>query len=345
MEEESHSNGERNELEELKLKMKLMEEKITAMDKEKRIMSKEMQLLRAEKVVLCNTVLQLNPTDSILNDAKCLTLYTGLPSRSIFDWIVNISDGLNGDFVSKPTQILIVLMKLKCDLTSSDLAFRFKISCKTIQRIFDSCIPMLGEKLQSSIVWPSKKYLRRHCPESFQNTKYQDTLCIIDCTEIPIERPGNLTAKTLTWSNYKHCHTLKFLVAVTPSGCICFLSETWGGRASDKEITMNCGFLEKLKENDLVLADRGFKLEEHFRAKGARLVVPSSTNRKRQLSKQEVVFSKTISNVRIHVERAIRQIKRFRLLQNKIPIRFLLYIDEVITICAALSNLCDPIVK
>ena len=51
---------------------------------------------------------------------------------------------------------------------------------------------------------------------------------IIDCSEIIIEQPKNLTAHAQTWSNYKHNNTAKYLIGVTPSGVVMFLSAGWG---------------------------------------------------------------------------------------------------------------------
>ena len=47
---------------------------------------------------------------------------------------------------------------------------------------------------------------------------------IIDCFEIFIARPNNLKARALTWSNYKHHNTAKYLIGITPQGKICFIS-------------------------------------------------------------------------------------------------------------------------
>jgi hypothetical protein len=40
-----------------------------------------------------------------------------------------------------------------------------------------------------------------------------------------------------TWSNYKHNNTIKFLVSITPTGSISYVSKAFGGRTSDKVIT------------------------------------------------------------------------------------------------------------
>lgn len=104
---------------------------------------------------------------------------------------------------------------------------------------------------------------------------------------------------------------------------------------------MQSGFLDLIGPGDIILADRGFILEAYFSNRVAKLIVPSFTKGK-QLSK-EVFYSKSVSNIRIHVERVIKQIKRYRILQTTLPIKFLKYVDSVIIICAALSNLTQTI--
>ena len=73
--------------------------------------------------------------------------------------------------------------------------------------------------MKNLIVWPDRGVLRRNLPHSF-NKKSLDAVWIIDCSEIFIERPRNLTARAQTWSNYKHNNTDKFLIGITPSGVV-----------------------------------------------------------------------------------------------------------------------------
>ena len=59
-----------------------------------------------------------------------------------------------------------------------------------------------------------------------------------------------------------------------------FLSKCWGGRVSDKEITDKSGFYDKLEYGDLVLADRGFLIQE-LAVRGASLAIPAFTKREK----------------------------------------------------------------
>ena len=65
------------------------------------------------------------------------------------------------------------------------------------------------------------------------------------------------------------------LIGIVPQGTIAFVSEAWGGRASDKYITENCGFLKNLLPGDVILADRGFDIADSVGTLQARLRIPA----------------------------------------------------------------------
>ena len=108
--------------------------------------------------------------------------------------------------------------------------------------------------LQQLIVWPEKGALRKHLPKTFKN--FQICVSIIDCTEIFIERPLNLNVRAQTWSNHKNHNTIKYLISITPAGAVSFISIGWGGKVSDKEITINSGYLDQLENGGVVMTDR-----------------------------------------------------------------------------------------
>ena len=54
--------------------------------------------------------------------------------------------------------------------------------------------------------------------------KYRHCICVIDCSEIFIEKPSKLNARAQTWSNYKHNNTCKYLIGISPAGAVTVLS-------------------------------------------------------------------------------------------------------------------------
>ena len=153
--------------------------------------------------------------------------------------------------------------------------------------------------MKSLIIWPSKEAIRKNLTEMFKGA-FRDCICIIDCSEIFIERPSNLT-----WSNYKHNNTCKYLISISPAGAVMCLSEGWAGRFSDRQIALESGFLENITAGNCLLADKGFLIQKEVNEEGEFLEIPKFIRGMRQLSAEEVDESKQLAHVRIHVERVI----------------------------------------
>ena len=126
-------------------------------------------------------------------------------------------------------------MSLRLGLYEQDLAYRFQISQSSVSRICSTRINfcLLFKELP---IWPTRSIIDSHMPCIFQDL-YPSTRCIIDATEIFIQKPQNASAQQLTFSNYKNHNTYKVLIAISPSGAISFVSDLFGGNISDKELT------------------------------------------------------------------------------------------------------------
>lgn len=81
------------------------------------------------------------------------------------------------------------------------------------------------------------------------------TKVIVDGTETAVETPKCLACRIRTYSFYKGRHTIKFMVGIAPDGLIIFLSDVYGGKASDKHIFEISGILKKCELGDSVMAD------------------------------------------------------------------------------------------
>ena len=78
---------------------------------------------------------------------------------------------------------------------------------------------------------------------------------IIDCAKVFVERPKSLLIQAQTWSDYKHHNTFKFLIGISPTGFITFISSCYGGRTTDKFICSDSGFYDLLDRGDEIMAD------------------------------------------------------------------------------------------
>lgn len=250
--------------------------------------------------------------------------------------------------------LMIVLTRLRLNLSFRFMSYQYSVTIPTISKHFHKTLNILYAKLRYFVYWPDRDAIRKTMPLAFQ-VQFGDTIVvIIDCFEVFIERPANPKAAAQCFSTYKHGMTIKYLIGITPQGFISFISKGYGGRSSDKFVTESCGIFEKLLNGDVVMADRGFLIEEELRNRGVELQIPAFTKGKTQLHPREIESTRRIANVRIHVERIIGQLRlKFQILhQFKFPISLIKKktpllpntIDKILTVCCALSNLCAPIV-
>lgn len=290
------------------------------------------------------------------NDDKT-KFYTGIANfvllTHVFNLVAKHIKHTSTNVLPPFLEFVITLMKIKLNCPFQDLAYRFGISVSTVSRIFDKWIDIMSTRLQFLILWPQREELIKTMPLVFKQNFGNKVAVIIDCFEVFIERPSSLIARAMTWSNYKHHNTVKFLIGITPQGVISFISKAWGGRVSDKHVTENSSVLRKLLPGDIVLADRGFDIADSVGFYQAKLYIPAFTKGKKQLSAQEVEETRTIANVRIHVERVIGLVRRkYVILQSILPTELvkakpgesLAPIDKIARVCCALTNLSESIV-
>ena len=78
-----------------------------------------------------------------------------------------------------------------------------------------------------------------------------------------------------------------------------FISDAFEGSISDKEITIQSGFLDIVQPGDVILADRGFNIHELLAKKGARLVIPPFLEKRDALSLEDEVRTSIIAKERL----------------------------------------------
>ena len=240
-------------------------------------------------------------------------------------------------------QLLICLMKLRCNFSLMDLGFRFGLSATSISNIFITILYTLHAILYDSLILSNLPY-REKCsaslPECFLD--FPNCRFIWDCTEIAIDRPRNLTQQRATYSHYKSKNTFKILVCVAPNGAIVYCSNAYTGCASDRLIVEKCGIISHLKAGDLILTDKGFLVSD-IMPPGVTINMPSFLPPSRQFTSDQCQKNKSISQARIHVERAIDRIKQFSILDN-IPHNFRKHSSKIFQVCASLVNMQAPYV-
>ena len=105
-----------------------------------------------------------------------------------------------------------------------------------------------------------------------------------------------------TFSYYKNHNTVKALVGISPGGVITFVSQLWGGRIFDIELTKRSGLLELIEEGDNVMANRGFEIEGLLASRKATLNIPPFVGSRKQFTMHETIETRRIAQLHIHVE-------------------------------------------
>jgi len=193
-------------------------------------------------------------------------------------------------------------------------------------------------------IWASRQDVDINMPQAFKDL-YPRTRVILDCTEIFMQTPSSLLLQSQLYSTYKSHTTLKGLVGISPHGAVTFVSSLFSGSISDKEITRCSGILDLLEKEDVVMADKGFDIEDLLASKGAKLNIPPFLEKKGQFSISEVQETKAIASCRIHVERAIRRIKEFHIFDSPLPLNMLGTIPQLYTVSCLLTNFQGPLIK
>ena len=122
-----------------------------------------------------------------------------------------------------------------------------------------------------------------------------------------------------------------------------FVSDLYPGSISDKELTRRCGIIDMLDKDDAVMADRGFDIEEDLILRGVKLNIPPFLKGKLQLSQADLVETRRIASLRIHVERAMERLKNFHIFDKPLPPSFSDTANQVFYICAVLTNFYPPL--
>ena len=158
-----------------------------------------------------------------------------------------------------------------------------------------------------------------------------------------VEKPGLPSLQQVTFSNYKNTNTYKVLIGISPSGIITFVSKLYAGSISDKELTRCSGIMNLLQPGDSVMADHGFDIQDDLALRGVKLNIPPFLKGKSQLSESELVETRRIASVRIHVEWAMERIKNFHIFDRAIPSSMFNIVNQAFFVCAVLSNFHPPL--
>ena len=83
---------------------------------------------------------------------------------------------------------------------------------------------------------------------------------IIDCTDVEIAAPKLKSDQKRTY--YRGMHSFKLLLGIAPNAVITYCNKLSPVSVTDKAVVKECNILTHFKASDLILADKGFLVQD-----------------------------------------------------------------------------------
>lgn len=283
-------------------------------------------------------------------------------SRASFDIVFNLFEDDGTDKIkykrnrstpshSKPSihstksKLFVTLVRLRRGFSLRDMKMMFGMSEQSISETFTAWVRMLSIKFKSmeNAIFVSAAAQQENAPDCYK--PFPNLRCVVDTTDIKIQKPDNMEQQSNTFSKYKSGNIHKFVVATSLYGGLSFISEGIEGNASDRKLFLQCGIMDHLQPGDAVMTDRGFDIEADLNEIEVDFLVPPFLGERETFTAREVILGKAIASSRIHVETFIGRLKFFKLVRNVMPNTMSDILSDVVRVCANLINFSDPFIK
>ncbi len=298
--------------------------------------------------------------DFVLSNEKRAFFFTGMkkherdslwnflgPAKNVLEILDRSPKTTSGQLMSMSVecQFLLLLLILRRNKTFLELSLTFCVSRPLVSQIFRTWLQFLFCKFRDikQEMFIKRSDIPRPLPRHFNNKLLRNVRCVIDGTELKVQSSTDFKQQGNMFSHYKNHTTAKILIGVTPSGMCAFVSDCFEGSISDRQIVEKSGFLDFLEDGDVILADRGFTIEDLVRERGAFLVLPPFLKGRAAFSFEETQQTKIIAKARIHIERFNWRFKKFEFLKGVIPYYHFPYISQAVVVCCCLANFSLPL--
>ncbi|XP_049281790.1 uncharacterized protein LOC125763058 isoform X2 [Anopheles funestus] len=167
--------------------------------------------------------------------------------------------------------VILTLRKIKQNESSVRLGSVFGLGSTEVELLFHKNVPKIADSLRNFIVWPDDITMKLNVPISLRQ-HFQRIHLILNYLVVRVKQNAvqELPADEIATSfcPNEQCHKLKYLVASTLDGCVCFVSRAFGVQADDEQVLSQSGFLTKFKTNTNLIAGKNFHNFEDQLANG-----------------------------------------------------------------------------
>ena len=95
----------------------------------------------------------------------------------------------------------------------------------------------------------------------------------------------------------------------------------------------------------MLQVDKGFNIVDDCAARRMYVQLPPGLRGQAQMSVAANIKMSRVANLRILVDQVIRRLKSFQIIKNTVPVTLIFSLDKILIVCAALSNLKEPIYR
>ena len=151
-----------------------------------------------------------------------------------------------------------------------------------------------------TVMFPSRAIMLRYLPRVFKTIK--KIRCIVDCTEFSVETSQKFARQGNTYILPISTHAFKCLIAITPNGGACFVSDLHEGDIDDVQLFKKCGILKHINSGDIVMANCRFTVQHLLNPLHAQLKIPSFLKGRANHSAAGEIKTRKIGKAQIQVE-------------------------------------------
>ncbi len=250
----------------------------------------------------------------------------------------------NSDAITAQAHLFITLVWFFHYPTLDFLSAIFHLHRRTITRILKRTIAALHSKLQHEIRWPTDEEMAKDIADFplWRNVGFEDTVCVIDGTEIRLSRSADAKMQKASYSGKKHQNSVNVMFMTRLNGEIIYKSD-YALHPHDQKQWNDLNLRERFLGKDYaIMGDGGFTFNLKAAHDTIKAYSPKKSNPTHPLTDIEKDNNRALSQMRVVIENTFSRLKSFHVLKGTYR-HFRneggqLDLNQILTDLAALTN-------